>query len=86
MRNKLAAGTPDSSGSVSDFARCRVNAAFRLSYSCLAQGLTLRGKFPLSTMLDAVALNAYLQSELPAALELLRQMVGINNFTLNQRA
>ena len=34
-------------------------------------------------MLDAVALNAYLQSELPAALELLRQMVGINSFTLN---
>lgn len=34
-------------------------------------------------MLDTAALHAYLKSELPAALELLRQMVGINSFTLN---
>ncbi len=34
-------------------------------------------------MLKAANLNAYLESELPTALELLRQMVGINSFTLN---
>lgn len=34
-------------------------------------------------MLNAAQLNAFLESELPAALELLRQMVGINSFTLN---
>ncbi len=34
-------------------------------------------------MLDAAKLNAYLKAELPAALEFLRQMVGINSFTLN---
>ncbi|MGC3961108.1 MAG: M20/M25/M40 family metallo-hydrolase [Verrucomicrobiota bacterium] len=34
-------------------------------------------------MLNAASLHNYLKSELPAALELLRQMVGINSFTLN---
>ncbi len=34
-------------------------------------------------MLNAAKLHNYLESELPAALELLRQMVGINSFTLN---
>jgi glutamate carboxypeptidase len=34
-------------------------------------------------VLNAKQLNDYLESELPAALELLRQMVGINSFTLN---
>jgi glutamate carboxypeptidase len=34
-------------------------------------------------MLNAAQLNSYLQAELPGALELLRQMVGINSFTLN---
>lgn len=34
-------------------------------------------------MLNAAKLNAYLEAELPAAIELLRQMVGINSFTLN---
>ncbi len=34
-------------------------------------------------MLNAAQLHDYLESELPAALELLRQMVGINSFTLN---
>lgn len=34
-------------------------------------------------MLNIASLNAYLAAELPAALELLRQMVGINSFTLN---
>ncbi len=34
-------------------------------------------------MLNTAKLHDYLESELPAALELLRQMVGINSFTLN---
>ncbi len=34
-------------------------------------------------MLNVAKLNSYLESELPAALELLRQMVGHNSFTLN---
>jgi glutamate carboxypeptidase len=34
-------------------------------------------------VLNAARLHDYLESELPAALELLRQMVGINSFTLN---
>ena len=34
-------------------------------------------------MSNATPLHNYLESELPAALELLRQMVGINSFTLN---
>jgi glutamate carboxypeptidase len=34
-------------------------------------------------VLDAAKLRTYLEAELPAALELLRQMVGINSFTLN---
>jgi glutamate carboxypeptidase len=34
-------------------------------------------------VLNPARLNAYLESQLPAALELLRQMVGINSFTLN---
>lgn len=34
-------------------------------------------------MLNAAQLHDYLESELPATLELLRQMVGINSFTLN---
>jgi glutamate carboxypeptidase len=32
---------------------------------------------------NTAKLNSYLEAELPAALELLRQMVGINSFTLN---
>ncbi len=35
-------------------------------------------------MLNVATLNSYLAAELPAALELLRQMVGINSFTLNR--
>jgi glutamate carboxypeptidase len=31
---------------------------------------------------NTAKLNSYLEAELPAALELLRQMVGINSFTL----
>lgn len=34
-------------------------------------------------MRNTAKLHGYLESELPAALELLRQMVGINSFTLN---
>lgn len=34
-------------------------------------------------MLTAAPLQSFLESQLPAALELLRQMVGINSFTLN---
>lgn len=34
-------------------------------------------------MLDIAKLSAFLESELPAALKLLRQMVGMNSFTLN---
>lgn len=34
-------------------------------------------------MLNAAQLHDYLEAELPATLELLRQMVGINSFTLN---
>lgn len=34
-------------------------------------------------MPDVAKLNTYLEAELPAALEFLRQMVGINSFTLN---
>jgi len=34
-------------------------------------------------MLNVAKLNAFLEAELPAALDLLRQMVGINSFTLN---
>jgi acetylornithine deacetylase/succinyl-diaminopimelate desuccinylase-like protein len=34
-------------------------------------------------VLNTAKLNSYLEAELPAALELLRQMVGINSFTLN---
>lgn len=35
-------------------------------------------------MLDKTSLNQYLEAQLPAALEMLRQMVGINSFTLNR--
>lgn len=35
-------------------------------------------------MLNVTTLNSYLAAELPGALELLRQMVGINSFTLNR--
>lgn len=34
-------------------------------------------------MLNTATLNAYLEAELPGALELLRRMVGMNSFTLN---
>lgn len=34
-------------------------------------------------MLNSATLTAYLKAELPGALDLLRQMVGINSFTLN---
>src|SRR5439155_26724447 len=34
-------------------------------------------------MLDPTALKSYLDQQLPAALEILRQMVGINSFTSN---
>ena len=35
-------------------------------------------------MLNPVLLNQFLEAQLPAALEILRQMVGINSFTLNR--
>ena len=35
-------------------------------------------------MLDIATLNQFLEAQLPAALEILRQMVGINSFTLNR--
>jgi glutamate carboxypeptidase len=39
----------------------------------------------LEPKLDVQSLRAFLESQMPAALELLRQMVGINSFTLNRR-
>jgi len=35
-------------------------------------------------MQNAGPLNAFLRSQMPAALEMLRQMVGINSFTGNR--
>lgn len=39
--------------------------------------------FHSRAVLNVAKLNSFLEAELPAALELLRQMVGINSFTLN---
>src|SRR5258708_2822350 len=36
------------------------------------------------TMIDTSSLGRFLQSEMPLALEMLRQMVGINSFTANR--
>src|SRR5262245_6454335 len=35
-------------------------------------------------MLNVALLNSFLEEQLPSALEMLRQMVGINSFTLNR--
>ena len=40
--------------------------------------------FHPSTMLNPASLNQFLEAQFPVALEMLRQMVGINSFTLNR--
>ena len=38
----------------------------------------------LSSMLNSASLKNYLETQMPAALEMLRQMVGINSYTANR--
>ena len=50
------------------------------------RSLILKTHQSLKPVSNPAYLKTFLEAQLPAALELLRQMVGINSFTLNPEA